>query len=61
MRRTDWRPVVSPPLPPVPGPTDLGSRPQEAGQSPAAHPLGGLAEEDASDWEAAWIDLGGEG
>jgi hypothetical protein len=45
----------------APGGGPSPAQPHETEQLPAAHMANELTEGELSNWEAAWIDLGGEG
>lgn len=62
MRRTDHQPV-SPSGIPAPGATVAPPTSHLGSLEPwtTAHRFGDMVEEPTTNWETAWIDLGGEG
>jgi hypothetical protein len=62
MRRPNGqRHATDPTFTGAPGGGHSPLQPHETEQLPAAHMASELAEGELSNWEAAWIDLGGEG
>jgi hypothetical protein len=62
MRRPNGqRHATEAPFTGAPGGGPSPSQPHEAEPFPAAHLANELTDGDESGWEAAWIDLGGEG